>query len=167
MKTMCLLIICLLPLFLIHCEKKTEAPDLENSLEMRELQTTTPATVNYGEIMNQLFELRRAIIQQPTATPPRTRLLKVAIDSSRQKLYAVGEGFSDSTAKSESLAKQSAERAALIDAQRWVLLTLSWRQNLSTPHFTDQLSGQVPPFQIMQRAELPGNRIYLLIEISL
>lgn len=160
--------ISLLALLLVQCDKKADTPDLEKSLENHELQNPAPvATVNYGEIMNQLFDLRGRIIQQPGAIQPRIDLLDVAIDSARQKMYAVGEGLPDSTAKTEALAKQAAERAALIDAQRWALLVRAWRQNLTTPQFTDKLSGQVPPFQIMQRAELPGNRVYLLIEISL
>lgn len=168
MRKLNLILIGLLSFVLIQCEKKVETPDLENSLEKRELQNPPPvATVNYGEIMNQLFDLQGRIIQQPGAIQPRIDLLAVAIDSARQKMYAVGEGLPDSTAKTEALAKQAAERAALIDAQRWALLVRSWRQNLTTPQFTDKLSGQVPPFQIMQRAELPGNRIYLLLEIPL
>lgn len=167
MKTRYFIFLLLLPIF-VFCEKKAEESMVENAVRQQEMQgNASVVAVNYGEIMNQLFELEQAVIQAPEAILPREKLLNVAIDTTRKKLYAVGEGLPDSTAKTAALAKQSAERAALVDAQRWALLTLRWQKDISRPHFTDKISGQVPPFQIIQRAELPENKIYLMIEIAL
>jgi len=157
---------------LIHlaCEKKEQQQRFEQTLEKEELQLSTVDSlppVDYGDIMNQLYDLQQKIKQAPLELQCRQALLEVAIDSSRNKLYAVGEGLPDTTLASNALQRQAAERAALVDAQRWALFALKWSQDPNQPLITDKVSGQVPPFRIVQKAQLLANKTYLLIEINL
>jgi len=168
------IVIMLSVFFLISCEKKEDKVS-EQTISTSEQQKTSDTlilkpdtiSVDYGEIMNKLFTLVEKVRTNPDSKHPRLELLKVALDSSRQKIYALGEGLPDTTAISDAMAIQTAERAALADAARWALLTISWRENPANLSFTDKLSGKVPPHHIVFKSQLPGNKVYRLIELDM
>jgi hypothetical protein len=163
-----LLILGLLSLF---CEKEVQKDLIQQALEIFEQQQNQQnlpqATIDYGEIMNSIFALEETIKADPDDIEARQSLLKVAIDSARGKIYTIGEGLADSTIESEAQAKQRAERAALVDAQRWVMFVQRWQKDVTMPSITEKVTGDVPPFRILQKAELPENKVYFMIEVNL
>ncbi|MCI0512035.1 hypothetical protein L0128_02325 [candidate division KSB1 bacterium] len=158
----------------VACEKRSqtdqteqiqdlEKPKFTNTDSLLQLQQTG---VDYGEIMNQVFELEQIVKTNPLDVAARLNLLQVAVDTTRQKIYAVGEGLGDSTMASNPRIRQSVERAALVDAQRWALFIAQWQMNPRMPAITEKISGTVPPFSVVQKAELPDNKIYVMLEVT-
>lgn len=161
-------------LICVACEKRSqtdqteqfqdrEKPKFSNSDSLLQLQQSA---VDYGEIMNQVFDLEQIVKTNPLDLAARLNLLQVAVDTARHKFYAVGEGLGDSIMTSNPRFRQSVERAALVDAQRWALFIEQWQINPQTPAITQKVSGAVPPFSIVQKAELPDNKIYVMIEVE-
>lgn len=153
----------------LACEKKSQQDVIQQALEVfeQQQQSLPQATIDYGEIMNTIFALEEAVKTDPDAIEPRQELLKAAIDTERKKIYAIGEGLTDTTTASEAQAKQKAERAALIDAQRWIMFIKLWQKDVTGPSITEKVSGDVPPFRILQKAVLPEDKIYFMIEVNI
>ncbi|MBN2092405.1 hypothetical protein JW964_22480 [candidate division KSB1 bacterium] len=155
----------------LFCEKKEPKDVIQQALEIFEQQqnqqTLPQATIDYGEIMNTIFALEETIKTNPDDIEARQALLKAAIDTERKKIYAIGEGITDTTNTNVPQAKQRAERAALIDAQRWIMFIQLWQKDISTPSITEKVTGDVPPFRIVQKALLPGDKVYFMIEVNL
>ncbi len=170
-KQLSIVLFLLFGLLSLFCEKKEQKDVIQQALEIFEQQQNQQAlpqtTIDYGEMMNTIFELEAVIKTNPDDIEARQALLKAAIDTNRKKIYAIGEGLTDTTNTSEPQAKQRAERAALIDAQRWIMFIQLWQKDISTPSITEKVTGDVPPFRIVQKALLPGDKVYFMIEVNL
>lgn len=166
-----LLLLTVLGLSFSNCEKSEKQEYYEGSVSKNEKAQTSSDTslsqIDYGEIMNQLYDLEQQIKTNPEDLALRKSFLISAIDTVRQKIYTVGEGLPDTTITSDPIAKQSAERAALVDAQRWALYAMKWQEDVKAPAFPGEISGKVPPYRIVQKAQLLENKVYLLIEIDI
>ena len=162
-------------LFCPACEKKESSEKEiteEQMVQYEELlvdssRVTEVAAVDYAEIMETVFQLEDSIMHNPAEIPIRSALVEVAYDSDREKIYAVGHGIPDTSITSESRALKTAERAALVDAQRWALFIMRWKENPESPAITERVTGDVPPGTPVQKAVWPGNKVYMLVEFSL
>lgn len=161
-------------ILLSTCEKKESAEDKTVSGQVGQFETTLidssarmdTTTVDYGEIMQTVFQLEDSIKRNPMDVSIRSALVTVAYDSTSGKIYTVGYGIADTSAGSEARAMQTAERAALIDAQRWAMFVMRWKENADEPAITETVSGNVPRGTPIQKAILPENNLYLLVEFE-
>lgn len=160
--------------FLSACEQKERVEEQVATDQFDQFETVMvdssklieTAQVDYGAIMEQLFQLEDSIKRNPMDVGLRTALVATAYDSARAKIYTVGYGIADTSACSETRAMQSAERAALIDAQRWAMFIMLWRENSEEPAITETVSGDVSRGTPIQKAILPENKVYLLVEFD-
>jgi len=125
----------------------------------RTVQAHSPGTANRTAasdslkkmaLLQQLQWLQQEIISRPDQPLLRQRWVAAAVDSSGQKLYAVGVGKPPPTFRSPVAAQQAAERAAFLDACRWVTYLEAWRRNEQRPVFGN-LSGQAPAAQVIYK----------------
>lgn len=155
--------------------KQAEAPTQNETVALEQnpagamVQTETAASPDYASLFNQINVLQRDVLSRTSDITAREILVKAAVDQSRRKLYVVGEGApnAEQAGASETLLMQGAERAAVVDAQRWALLVLSWAKNANTPAPNGQVSGTVPPHVVVYKAQLPDKTMQVLIEVSL
>lgn len=113
-------------------------------------QTTVNDTLKQMALLQQLQWLQQEIISRPDQPLPRQQWVAAAVDSSGQKVYAVGVGKPSSSFKSPLAAQQAAERAAFLDACRWLTYLQAWRQDHRRPRFGD-LVGQSPAAQVIYK----------------
>ncbi|OPZ73066.1 MAG: hypothetical protein BWY83_00308 [bacterium ADurb.Bin478] len=113
-------------------------------------QTAVHDTLKQMALLQQLQWLQQEIISRPDQPLLRQRWVAAAVDSSGQKLYAVGVGKPSSSFKSPLAAQQAAERAAFLDACRWLTYLQAWRRDYRRPPFGD-LVGQAPAAQVIYK----------------
>ena len=154
-------VFCLTLLFLSCAKEKVE----ERAIPAQE-QSQTQVVVDYGRLAERIERLEQAVREQSTAVEPRLQLLAACLDSTRRVLHVSGRGKPSSTATSEPTALQAAERAAVIDAYRWVAYLLRWNENPRTPDF-GTIEGGIPGGFVVYKQTLPGNEILVLLEVAL
>lgn len=113
-------------------------------------QTAAHDTLKQMALLQQLQWLQQEIISRPDQPLLRQRWVAAAVDSSGQKLYAVGVGKPSSAFQSPLAAQQAAERAAFLDACRWLTYLQTWRRDYRFPPFGD-LVGQAPAAQVIYK----------------
>lgn len=113
-------------------------------------QTAVHDTLKQMALLQQLQWLQQEIISRPDQPLLRQHWVAAAMDSSGQKRYAVGVGKPSSSFKSPLAAQQAAERAAFLDACRWLTYLQAWRQDYRRPPFGD-LVGQAPAAQVIYK----------------
>jgi hypothetical protein len=133
------------------------------------VQPEAGPSVDYASVFNTINVLQREVLVKPSDVKARQALVKAAVDQHRRKLYVVGEGApnAEQAGASETLLLQGAERAAVVDAQRWALLVLAWAQDANKPAPNSQVSGTVPPHAVVYKAQLPDRTMQVLIEVTL
>lgn len=180
-KSLCASAILALVVGLIGCESAPEPPKqalapvqnetvaLEQKPAESMVQTETVVNVDYASVFNKINVLQREVLSKTSDVMARETLVKAAVDRHRRKLYVVGEGApnTEQAGANETLLVQGAERAAMVDAQRWALLVLSWVKDANTPAPNGQVSGTVPPHIVVYKAQLPDKTVQVLIEVSI
>ncbi|MBN1350852.1 hypothetical protein JXJ21_15645 [candidate division KSB1 bacterium] len=171
------LVLIILPilLFISACEQKSSKDEeiVTGQFKSHEktvidsLKPREASPVDYGQIMETVFQLEDSVKRYPDAIDVRRSLVAAAYDTARRKVYTVGFGIPDTSTASSLLALKGAERAALVDAQRWAMFVMRWMQNPIEPAITDRVTGDVPPGVTVQKAVWPGNQVYLLVEFSM
>ncbi len=109
-----------------------------------------------------LQELVRA---HPTDPEPRRALVAAAVDTVERVLWAAGQGLAPEGAASRPVALQAAERAALVDAYRWLALLARWKDDYRTPDF-GSVEGHVPGVRIVHVDTL-GDGVRVLVAAPL
>lgn len=161
-------------ILLFACDKKTGEKEVtsEESVKTEEttidtLKLSETSQVDYGAMMETIFQLEDSIKQNPADIELRKALVAAAYDSIKGKLYTVGYGQPDTSITSTAHAMKTSERAALIDAQRWAMFIMRWQKNPDQPAISERVTGNVPPGTPVQKAILPVNNVYLLVEFYL
>ncbi|NLP10849.1 hypothetical protein GX408_10685 [bacterium] len=113
-------------------------------------QTAARDTLKQMALLQQLQWLQQEIINRPDQPLLRQRWAAAAVDSGGQKLYAVGVGKPSPSFQSPLAAQQAAERAAFLDACRWLTYLQAWRHDDRRPSFGN-LSGQAPAAQVIYK----------------
>lgn len=123
--------------------------------------------VNYQELIERIDTVENSIRQQPTDTALRLQLMEISIDTSRNVIWAVGRGAPMADARSAAVGAQYAERAALIDAYRWIAFLNMWKKDHTYPDFTAIDDASVPAVVVVLKDTLRDNSVRVLVESDL
>ncbi len=154
----------LLILFLFSsCEQQEQEKELRPDTNMG--STVTQNIVQADQILPQLIQLQEKIVQNPKDVELRKEFLAQAFDKNRQVLYTAGAGKFPPEAANSAMARQSAERAAFIDACRWGAYALKWKDNPATPDY-GEIKGDLPNARILYKTD-SGDGVQTVVEIGL
>ena len=140
--------------------------------DWKEIQPTKDATSQQSlqqekakELAKSLLAIEDKIRQAPTDQSLRQELLKLSVSEKDKLIRAAGVGKAPENASSPAIARQAAERTAYIDANRWLLYILKWRQDASKPDF-GAIKGQLPGARIVVKDYSAAGEAIVLVETT-
>ncbi len=93
-------------------------------------------------------------------------LLQLCVDENAQKIITTGQGKPPENARS-AVAIQSAERAAYIDASRWIAYLLEWQKHGTDSLTFGQLEAELPPVRVLHKEVAGDYTVSLLVEADI
>jgi len=138
--------------FLIsHCAKKEETRELrpESAVTITEIDSAASQ-----QLLAELLDLQTQIREHPSDVELRKLYLAKSIDSQTGAIRTAGIGLPPQNSPSALISQQAAERAALMDAGRWIAYILEWRQHIDSPDF-GSISGDIPGTKIIYKNLTP------------
>jgi len=151
-------------IFAVSCTRDEEVKELRpdiNGKTKTETQIAPPE-----QSLEKLLPLQEKITQQPENVGFRKELVAAAVDESRKTIRAAGTGLMPEEASNTAIARQSAERAAYLDACRWVAYMLKWKENPESPAF-GEIEGDIPGATLLLKKTTADGKSIALVEISL
>jgi hypothetical protein len=122
---------------------------------------------DYAGLLDKIDRIENEIRQHPTDVNLRAELVAASVDTAARLIRAVGRGLPAELAKrSRPLALQSAERASVVDAYRWVAYLMKWTKDHRFPDY-GAIEASVPGVRIVLRDTLANDEIRLLVEADL
>ena len=146
---------------LVSCGKKEEVKELQ--AQKAAVSTLKPEEAE--KLSAVLLDLQDQIRQNPTDVDLRTAYLEKSVDERAGLMRASGLGKPPVNASSELIARQAAERAAYLDACRWIAYLREWRKNPSIPDF-GTIQANIPGAEIVYR-KTEDNESLVLVQVSL
>ncbi len=128
-------------------------------------KATQETEAQLSRLTGELMSLQEPIRQEPMNSDLRLKLLATAVNEQQQWIRAAGIGLIPPDSPNLSVATQGAERAAFLDACRWIAYLKAWRKDPLTPDF-GQISGQIPPAKIIYKHSAP-DQVVVLVEAEL
>ncbi|MBN2413540.1 hypothetical protein JXQ31_17820 [candidate division KSB1 bacterium] len=146
----------------ISCTREEEVKELrpESNVQIQ-TQVESPE-----QSLEKLLPLQGKIIQQPENVEYRKELITAAVDVSHKTIRAAGTGLYPEDASNSAIGRQSAERAAYLDACRWTAYLLKWKENPESPAF-GEISGEIPGAKLLLKKTTDDGKSVALVEISL
>ena len=157
---LCFLALIGLALFLFMCKKEQTGGEVK-PLPSGGAETEMQLSRLTGDLLSQQEKIRL----EPQNADLRVQLLTLAVDRSRNIARAAGFGKIPPEAVNLTMATQGAERAAFIDACRWIAYLSAWNQNPQIPDF-GRIQGNVPPAKIIYKHAAP-DQVVVLVEAEI
>ena len=141
------------------CSKKEESGELHH-------KEGAPLKIDYEQLTKDIYHIEEKIRAHTDDTTLRAELVTLCVDSSAGVIRAVGRGLPLESSRSRPLALQSAERAALVDAYRWVAYLLRLKDDISVPQY-GVIETSVPSVSVVKKDTLHNDEIRLMVETKL
>ncbi len=116
-------------------------------------------------LWQEIDRLQARIRTEPTNPELRRALVAIAVDTVSRRVWAAGRGLVPPEAVSRPVGLQAAQRAALVDAYRWLALLMRWSQDYRSPDF-GSVEGSVPGVVTVE-ADTSGSEVRVLVEAPL
>lgn len=120
---------------------------------------------NYQGLWHEVARLQEQIRTEPDNAELRRALVRVAVDTVAHVVWASGKGLVPPGAVSRPVGLQAAQRAALVDAYRWLALVLRWKQDYRTPDF-GSVQGTLPG-AVTVHCDTSGDQVRVLVQAPL
>lgn len=142
--------------------KKAEPPK-----EIKPVETAAaPETdLQLSRLAGDLLSIQEQIRERPAEKTPRTQLLALAVNPAAGMIRAVGIGKVSETSQNRALDLQNIERAAFIDACRWLVYIRAWQKDVTTPDF-GKIQGNLPAARTIYKHANPG-QVVVMVETNL
>jgi hypothetical protein len=114
----------------------------------------------YSHLLGDLLSIQEKIKQAPDDAAYRLDLLQGAVRRAEKKIYMAGAGRLPEESSSAAVL-QNAERAAMLDAARWVGYALEWKKHPDQPAF-GALQARIPPVKIVYKSASPEQVVVLV-----
>ncbi len=151
-------------IFTVSCTREEEVKELRPETN---IQTQTQTQIESPEqSLEKLLPLQEKIVQQPENVEFRKELVTAAMDVSHKTMRAAGTGLYPQDASNTAIARQSAERAAYLDACRWAAYMLKWKDTPESPAF-GEIEGDIPGAKLLLKKTEDDGKTIALVEISL
>jgi len=146
----------------IACTREEEVKELRPETN---LQTQTQIE-SPEQSLEKLLPLQEKIVQQPENVEFRRELVTAGMDVSHKTMRAAGIGLYPEDASNTAIAQQAAERAAYLDACRWVAYMLKWKDTPESPVF-GEIKGEIPGAKLLLKKTTEDGKTIALVEINL
>jgi len=154
---------------LFACSKKEEhkiaSEEEEYSISSGMEGQTLRAKLNYDSLLVVVDELTEMVVANPGDIYLKEKLVDTCYDTTHKIIFASGRGKPLEGARTNTLAKNYAQKAAAIEAYRWALYIKKWRVNPAVPEL-GTLSGDLPSGHIVSKKELPDSSVQVLVEVN-
>ena len=143
------------------CKKET----VEKIIPQVENQQSGENEAQLARQAGDLLSLQEEIREAPALVQLRQRYLTLALDPARGKIRAVGMAKVPENPDNRVVVQQSSERAAFLDACRWVAYLLAWNRDIQQPDF-GRIQGQVPGARIIYQ-HVAVDQVVVMVESDL
>lgn len=144
---------------IVGCGRKSEQGEAITAREGGTMGT------DYQALWQKIDRLQEQIRTEPSNVELRHGLVETAVDSAARVVWAAGRGLVPPDARSRAIGLQAAQRAATVDAYRWLAFLLRWRQDYHAPDF-GSLEGTVPG-AVTVHCDTSGNEVRVLVQAPL
>jgi hypothetical protein len=147
---------------LVSCGKKEEVKELQPN----KAAAGTLKPEEAEKLSAVLLDLQDKIRQNPTDVDLRTGYLENSVNERAGLMRASGLGKPPLNASSGLIARQASERAAYLDACRWIAYLREWRKNPSAPDF-GTIQANIPGAEIVYKKTNEDNESLVLVQVGL
>ena len=155
-----------------NCTKQDEQ---QKAIEEEKVEYSIPGNmegqvqrikINYDSLLTVVDQLTEMLAENPFDISLRKKLVATCYDSTFHVLVASGRGKPITNARTPTQARESARRAAKVDAYRWAVYLNKWRLDPTTPDF-GKISAELPGGLIVSENVLPDSSVQVLVEVKL
>ena len=147
---------------ILSCAKEEQSGQISPSKNAHSIIQSSDAKTLMTNLLNQ----QDAIINSPADASLRKKLLETSVDETRQVARAAGQGKPSGEALTAGAARQAAERAAFVDACRWLAYILEWRDHIEKPDY-GKIEKQLPGAQTVYTDASNDTMTFVLVETNL
>ena len=140
------------------CKKES----VEKVIPKIENQQADESETQLARQAGDLLSLQEEIREAPALVELRQRYLALALNPARGTIRAVGMSRVPDNPDNRAAVQQSSERAAFLDACRWIAYLLAWNRNVQQPDF-GRIQGQVPGARIVYK-HVAVDQIVVMVE---
>ena len=156
-----------LGLLFFQCERQEKVQEKQLRPDTQTAGDTVVSNVNYEELMIQLLVMEERIKEAPEVVSLRQDMVNLSLDAENQEIYTMGIGLFPENAANTAVARQSAERAAFLDACRWAAYVMNWKTDPNSTPF-GSIQGELPNAAIVLKSLSPdGTQAYALVKVGL
>lgn len=138
---------------------------IEKIIPKVEHQQAGESDVQLARHAGDLLSLQEEIRNEPALIELRQRYLALALDTTGGTIRAVGMARVPENPDNRAAVQQSSERAAFLDACRWIAYLLAWKRDIQQPDF-GRIQGQVPGARIIYKHSAV-DQIVVMVESDL
>lgn len=155
-------------LFLILIVVFSCSKDQSGEIAKQEGSSSEPVATSLSpekadQLLVDLLEIQTQIQQAPLKIELRHKYIEKGFEPHSSVFRAAGVGLLPPNASSPLIARQSAERAAFLDACRWIAYGQAWQKDIKTPDF-GKLSGRLANARVIHKKDTPDGAVQLLVE---